>query len=263
MYSFFIKISCKSSSTCGLFRHLKSKHNLSLESKDQLCTTKKAKIQLKSILPFVNVKKESLQSIVSQLAAVDGFSIHSIGKSKFIRESLSAKGFRLPSSDSSTMNLIHSENNDIRKEIKAEIEIKVNANTRFGVTMDEYTPVRYRIYTNINVHCQNDVINLGLIRMLESCGAEKTLQLFDFRITNMQTSVVSIVPDGASVMKKVGKIAQLNHQLCYAHGVHLAVCDVLYKNRSATHTAGEDYDYDGNQDEKMYEEGFVIVFGIH
>ena len=104
------------------------------------------------------------------------------------------------------MNLIHSENNDIRKEIKAEIEIKVNANTRFSVTMDEYTPVRYRIYTNINAHCQNDVINLGLIRMLESCGAEKTLQLFDFRITNMQTSVVSIVADGASVMKKVGKI---------------------------------------------------------
>ena len=39
--------------------------------------------------------------------------------------------------------------------------------------------------------------------------------------------------------------------------MHLAVCDVLYKNRSVTHIAGEEYDDD--QDEEMYEEGFAIV----
>ena len=41
--------------------------------------------------------------------------------------------------------------------------------------------------------------------------------------------------------------------------MHLAVCDILYKNRSVTHIAGEDYNYDDDQDEEMYEEGFVIV----
>ena len=73
----------------------------------------------------------------------------------------------------------------------------------------------------------------------------------------MQTSIVSIVSDGASVMKKLGKISQLETKLCYAHSVHLAVCDVLYKNRSVTHIAGEDYDDD--QDEEMYEESFGSV----
>ena len=58
-------------------------------------------------------------------------------------------------------------------------------------------------------------------------------------------------------MKKLGKISQLDHQPCYAHSVHLAVCDVLYKNRSVTHIAGEDYNDD--QEEEMYEEGFGIV----
>ena len=58
-------------------------------------------------------------------------------------------------------------------------------------------------------------------------------------------------------MKKLGKISRLDPQLCYAHGVYLAVCDVLYKNRSVTHIAGEDYDDD--QDEEMYEEGFGKV----
>ena len=37
--------------------------------------------------------------------------------------------------------------------------------------------------------------------------------------------------------------------------MHLAVCDVLFKNRSVTHIAGKDYDYDDDQDE----EGFGIV----
>ena len=59
------------------------------------------------------------------------------------------------------------------------------------------------------------------------------------------------------VMKKIVKICQLDHQLCHTHGVHLAVCDVLCKNKSVTHIAGEDYDDD--QDEEMYEEGFGIM----
>ena len=165
------------------------------------------------ILPFVSVKKESLQGIVSQLAAVDGFSIHSITKSKFICESLSAKGLRLPFWDSDIMNLIHCEYNDIQKQIKTETEIKLKGNSCFSVTIDEYTSVRCRKYMNINIHCQNNVINLGLIRMRDSCGAENIFQLLEkqlahFGITNVQISIVSIVSDGASVMKKLGKISQ-------------------------------------------------------
>ena len=42
---------------------------------------------------FVNVRKESLRSIVSQLAAVDDFSIRCLGKGGLIRESLNEKSF--------------------------------------------------------------------------------------------------------------------------------------------------------------------------
>ena len=118
-------MSCKGGSTSGLSRHLKSKHNLnSSESEDQPCS-KKVKVQQKSTLPFVSVKIESLKGIVSQLAAVYDFSIHSVGKSKFIRESLSAKGLCLPSWDSDIMNLMHREYNDIQKQIKTKIETKL------------------------------------------------------------------------------------------------------------------------------------------
>ena len=83
--------------------------------------------------------------------------------------------------------------------------------------------------------------------MHDSCDAEKTLQLMkkqsaNFKITNMQTSGVSTVTDGASVMKKLRKISQLDCQLCNAHGLHLAVCDVFYQKKRVAHTDGEDYD---------------------
>ena len=49
--------------------------------------------------------------------------------------------------------------------------------------------------------------------MRDSCGTEKNFHLLEkqlahFGITNMQTSVVSIVSDGASVTKKLGEISQ-------------------------------------------------------
>ena len=40
--------------------------------------------------------------------------------------------------------------------------------------------------------------------------------------------------------------------------MHLAVWDVLHENKSVTHNAGGDYDYDNDQDKEMYEEGFGI-----
>ena len=55
-------------------------------------------------MSFVTVKKDSLQSIVSELEAVDdGYSIDAICKSDFTRESLGAKGFQLPIAERSIM----------------------------------------------------------------------------------------------------------------------------------------------------------------
>ena len=42
----------------------------------------------------------------------------------------------------------------------------------------------------------------------------------------METDII-----GASVMVKVGKLLPCYQQLCYAHGIQLAVVDVLYKKK--------------------------------
>ena len=48
----------------------------------------------------------------------------------------------------------------------------------------------------------------------------------------MESGVVSLTSDGAPAMKKLGRISMLEHQLCIAHGVQLAVIDTLYEQPS-------------------------------
>jgi len=47
----------------------------------------------------------------------------------------------------------------------------------------------------------------------------------------LSSDIVGICTDGASVMTKVGKVVEAKHQLCYAHGVQLAILDVLYHRK--------------------------------
>ena len=116
------------------------------------------------------------------------------------------QGFRLPFAETSIMNLIHFVHKTIEEEIEGKIETKLQSNTRFSITLDEYSSIRSRKYMNVNIHYENEIISLGLIRMFGSSNAAKMLQLqekhlADFGITHIQAFIVSIVSDNASVMK--------------------------------------------------------------
>ena len=52
-------------------------------------------------------------------------------------------------------------------------------------------------------------------------------KLFEFGI-DLNKYIVATVNDGASVMVKYGRLIEAEQQLCYAHGIHWAVCDFLY-----------------------------------
>jgi len=62
--------------------------------------------------------------------------------------------------------------------------------------------------------------------------AEKCIHLLKHKLEafglNLDTDTVGICTHGASVMCKVGKLIGVQHQPCLAHGIHLAVHDVLY-----------------------------------
>ena len=66
--------------------------------------------------------------------------------------------------------------------------------------------------------------------------------------------MVGLTSDGAATMVAVGRRLGLIHQLCHAHGVHLAVMDVLYKGRQAAEQE-EDEEEGGTTDDLGEEEG--------
>ena len=90
---------------------------------------------------------------------------------------------------------------------------------------------------NINVHFQGGFRSREMIRIQASLNAAKAIKLIEERLQlfglDLNKDVVATVTDGASLIIKFGKETCLEHVTCYAHAIHLAVCDVLYKKNTA------------------------------
>ena len=89
---------------------------------------------------------------------------------------------------------------------------------------------------NINLHARNCRFwSLGLIRISGSMSAEKCIELLGQKLAqhglDLRKDIIGIMIDGASVMKKVGRILPVNQQLCFAHGVQLAVIEIIYQKQ--------------------------------
>ncbi|GFY08176.1 uncharacterized protein TNCV_1355891 [Trichonephila clavipes] len=64
----------------------------------------------------------------------------------------------------------------------------------------------------------------------ENCVKAVETKLQEFGIIT-EKHIIACVTDGASMMVKLGKIMSCEYRLCYAHAIHLAVCDVLYNKQ--------------------------------
>ena len=83
-------------------RHHLSNHRIDVDKDEQQNVEKK---KLKTIDDFII--KETIEEIVSKLAAEDGFSIRKITTSKFLHQSFSLRGMSLPADEKSVLALIH------------------------------------------------------------------------------------------------------------------------------------------------------------
>ena len=77
-----------------------------------------------------------------------------------------------------------------------------------------------------------------MIHIQGSLNAAKPIKLVEQRLQlfglDLNKDVVAAVSEGASLMVKFGKNACPEHVICYAHAIHLAVCNVLYKKKHST-----------------------------
>ena len=183
---------------------------------------------------FASEKKTTLDETLARMTALNGLTFNIFITSKDLRQLLITSGFKnLPKSANSIKKIVVNYSLNIRQLISKEIYQYKALGTRFSLSFDEWTSTTNKRCMNINVHIPNKHWNLGLIRVNGSMNDEKCIDVLKTRLkehnVNIDTDIVAIVTDGPNVIVRVGKIIEAEHQLCLVYGIHLAVCDVLYK----------------------------------
>ena len=131
-------LTCCGGSTSVLRKDLISVHNIRFADPQDIqeinsAKRTKTKDNQHSIREYR--KKQSLGEILVRLAAEDGFSFLRIAQSKFIRSSLSSKGFALPKSHSTISIKVREYSLQMKSCVKQEITELLQNNARFSYLM--------------------------------------------------------------------------------------------------------------------------------
>jgi hypothetical protein len=176
-------------------------------------------------------------------------------------DGLKAQGLKPPETARGIRNIVVAFGNSLKDELRNSIAKKVEAGERFSLSLDEWTSKRNRRYMALNLHQNTSIQGLGMVRIDGSMPAEKAKDIVETKLADFGLSlkkhIVGTTTDGASVMKKMGRLMQVTHQLCHAHGIHLAVVHVLYKmtpSIEVDENDGASSDEDDEEDEDLIEE---------
>ena len=262
-------------STKGLHVHLKTNHphlcagssaesgTSSQSSSGDRGPAQKKRKTIDSYFP--TYAEEDLDSILARMCARDGMPFSVFCTSPDLRSLLASKGFKnVPTHHDTIKKRVMVHCAQVKMEVKSEMKDSLTDGSRFSLTVDEYTSLRNRRYMSINVHCGEQVWGLGVIRCLGSMTAERCVDLLKEKLAefglNLQ-HVMGVTSDGAAVMVKFGKQLPCDHQLCLAHGIHLAVVDVLYTDIAHRRGDGDSDDSAGEDEEGIRTESFPN-FGV-
>lgn len=238
--------------TTSLIYHLQKKEGISLkkssEPKEVDGKFKQKQLTIQSCLQ----KKDCAEVVLARLLAVDLLPMYKLEKSKDIQNGWAAQGLKIPTTRKAMKKMFLSFTDKIKTNFKQELAAKISDKDRFSISLDEWTSIKNQRYMGLNLHLNDATVqSLGMVRIKGSMTAENGLDLVkkrleDFGLT-LQDHIVGMVTDGASVMVKTGRLSGIIHQICHSHGLHLAVCDVLYKkrhNEEDTNEAAKAHEYD-------------------
>lgn len=222
----------KGGSTKGLHVHLKQ-HGITILKKKSNETVDTPPVkQTKIINFFQNNKDKSLPAVLARMTAVDGLSFSTFVKSEDLRQLMISSGFEMPKSINTIKDMVMKYSLKVEESLVEQfLSLKKNGQ-KFSLVFDEWTSTSNKHFLNISVFSESENWNLGLVRYKCSMSAEICIKMLDERLKHFKLDfddIVSVTTDGASMMVKLGKMIKPYHQLCFAHGLQLAVVDVLYK----------------------------------
>ena len=167
------------------------------------------------------------------------------------RLGLDARHYKAPESHTHVARLVKTYASEVKEMNKDVICRLLKDGFRFSVTLDEYTRLGNRKLFVVNLHIPDgDFLRIGMIRIRGSMPAEVAKEILTKKLAEygieLKKHVICNTVDGASVCVKLGKLLKILQQICLAHGLHLSVCDVLYKAKRSNEN--EDKDTEGEDD---------------
>ena len=230
-------------STRTMKYHLIQIHKVHIPaSKDQSEEPPAKKVTQSKITAFV--KKQYVEEVMAEMTAKDGFTFHAIANSSFIRKSLTLQGLQALHDPKTVAKMVLMFANDKKHDMAKEIEAMIQCGKRFSASLDEYTSIKNRRLASVNLHSKDKYYSLGLVRidgsLSAACATELLREkLLEFKVS-LDSQIVAMVSDGAAMMLKMGHEIQAEHRVCLAHGMHLAVIEILYKTKAYIQAPGPD-----------------------
>lgn len=87
------------------------------------------------------------------------------------------------------MELVHNFAESKKQEVFEEIESENARELKFSITLDKWSSFATQRYLSINLHkTDSNVINLGLVRILGSCNANKMLEIVENDLKSFKIS---------------------------------------------------------------------------
>lgn len=277
-------IKCRNTTTC-LHNHLKlhpaslpaslpASHHESPVVVPTSSTSDEPKKKIMKINEYFKPPQDDMKSMVAKMAACDGFPFSIFSTSDSIRKLFKKSGYDdLPKSSNSIKKIVVQKSEELKTELKAELNRLKAKGYKFATSLDEWTSPGNRRYMNVNIHSPyfegKCFRNLGLTRITGRGTASRCAEILKDKLASFDLSVekdiACAVTDGASVMCAMGRQLPSYHQLCFAHGIQCAILDVIYKKNSndqeiveTAHPTEEETEEDDSSESEFEEEGFTI-----
>ncbi|XP_046812401.1 uncharacterized protein LOC124421359 isoform X2 [Lucilia cuprina] len=223
---------CHGSTTSTLLYHLRTAHNIVLESKKEstACSNNETGLLEKYMKKS---SSNSVEEIICRCLAEDGMSTNTFRNSKLIKHYFIIRGLTMPTSNSTIWKYVEKFYIAKRDELVSELKKIRDRKGRFSIVVDEWTDVSNYKYVNICVKTYTE---------------ETSFKIFNLGLEELKAKVCS-THDGAAVMGKYGDNITAESQLCINHALHLAVVDTIYVRKDRAIIEESEEDFSDSEDE--------------
>lgn len=175
---------------------------------------------------------------ISKLICKNGYSFLSVSKCTLTKVFLFEKFQVKINSPASIRKYVFSFAFFVIHSYKKLISDRKKSGHRFHLIIDEAKLINNIKILGLKLNIIDSIqINLGVIRIQDRSTAANIVRCIEIKLEQFGlqlNDIIVIISDACATMKRVGRLAEVNQQWCYAHLVQLVVFSIMFTKRGST-----------------------------